>query len=702
VQPTQTNGSEKNKKSSSSPAQNYSEKRENKVTVRDEQNFQKKTSTHHQRQNSENLTSKDSNISLSSSGVNLASSNNEKTEQDGLVSNTAFQTNSKSLKSKTASNHANNTSVNDVEHSTSVSEPSTANISNIASSVNGIENPTTESKSPQATFSIPPHSNDLNETEAQKIWTGLFHELNKPSIDIKDVEGDGKDDYLKHRLQYLLKVSATVPISKTFVLGLLKEKLVIPRLKAVMASFTQKNDIASPFEIIVAIIVTWIWSNYRSLFEHAFEHTGRIDVDPRCKWIVKAAIESVTDEAVTKELNKLSILPSSSEGIKETSETIGDILYPIAILMSKALNRGLSINPEVNVVLPKYDILVDYLDRLREEALRLRSQERVLMANLVAKRIRMSEAFSNAYTSSMVRAGNALGYDDLGEIVQDEETSSFSMLPFDILSDSFEAWEDPYRPLDGYSSNLDNDELSKKAHARAMIQRSLKKLQDRHNIKGGTQTAGPYSDIPDEQSAYDIPVSPSPRPSPRSGVKRKLSSMSLVGESSIRGLDLAVSSVFNLCHFSAPFHWDKNSVACSPYGRHDRNLKFTSSPNIEVENREVKIPQSSEAIDWQSVASMFEDVVHVEKSSSRAHDDHHNVAVPLGSNIIAPFCRKRDGTMAPSDVDSDSDNEEDLDDDHILAAHTGVLDTIKEKFDTMMRIRQEYLDRSRRHSFGRN
>ena len=699
VQPTQTNGSGNNEKSSSSPAQNYSEKRENIITVRDEQNLQKKSSTHHQRQNGENLTSKESNISLSSSGANMASSTNEKTKQDSLVSNAAFQTNSKSLKSRTASNNANITSVNDAEHSTTISEPSTTNINKIASSVNGIENPTTDSKSPQATFSMPPHSNELNETEAQKIRKGLFHEINTPSTD-KDVGGGGKGDYIKHRLQYLLKASATVPISKTFVLGLLKEKLVVPRLKAVMASFTQKNGVASPFEIIVAIIVTWIWSNYRSLFENAFEHTGRIDVDPRCKWIVKAAIESVTDEAVTKELNKLSILPSSSEGMKETSETIGDILYPIAILMSKALNRGLSINPEVNTVLSNYDILVDYLDRLREEALRLRSQERVLMANLIAKRIRMSEAFSNAYTSSMVRAGNALGYDDLGEIVQDEETSSFSMLPFDILSDSFEAWEDPYRPLDGYSSNQDSDELSKKAHARAMIQRSLKKLQDRHNIKGGTQTAGPYSDVPDEQSAYDIPISPSPRPSPRSGVKRKLSSMSLVGESSIRGLDLAVSSVFNPGHFSAPFHWDKNSVACSPYGRHDRNLKFTSSPDIE--NREVKIPQSSEAIDWQSVASMFEDVVHVEKSSSRVHDDHHNVAVPLGSNIIAPFCRKCDGTMAPSDVDSDSDNEEDLDDDHILAAHTGVLDTIKEKFDTMMRIRQEYLDRSRRHSFGRH
>jgi hypothetical protein len=300
----------------------------------------------------------------------------------------------------------------------------------------------------------------------------------------------------------------------------------------------------------------------------------------------------------------------------------------------------------------------------------------------------------------MVRAGNALGYDDLSEIVQDEETSSFSMLPFDILSDPVEAWEDPCRPLDGYSSNLDSDELLKKAHARAMIQRSLKKLQDRHNIKGGTQTAGPYSDAPDEQSAYDVAASPPPRPSPRSGVKRKLSSMSLGGENSIRGLDAAVSSVFNPGHFSAPFHWGKNSFGCSPYGRHDQNLKFAASPNVVDEKREIQILQSSEAIDWQSVAAMFEDVVHIEKSSSKVHDDHHNVAVPLGSNIIAPFCRKFDSAMAPSDVDSDSDNE-DLDDDHILAAHTGVLDTIKEKFDTMMRIRQEYFDRSRRHSFGR-
>ena len=61
----------------------------------------------------------------------------------------------------------------------------------------------------------------------------------------------------------------------------------------------------------------------------------------------------------------------------------------------------------------------------------------------------MSEAFSNAYTSSMIRAGAALGYDDLGEIVQDDSTKCSSQMPFDILSDATGAWEDPCRSVGG-------------------------------------------------------------------------------------------------------------------------------------------------------------------------------------------------------------------------------------------------------------
>ena len=104
------------------------------------------------------------------------------------------------------------------------------------------------------------------------------------------------------------------------------------------------------------------------------------------------------------------------------------------------------------------------------------------------------------------------------------------------------------------------------------------------------------------------------------------------------------------------------------------------------------------------MAKYFEDVKPVEKPSASArakdHDDH-NVAVPLGSTIIAPFCRKiEDDSNLPSDDDSETE-EENFDDEHILSEHEKVLDTIKLRFDTMMRIRQECQDKSRRASFGR-
>ena len=388
----------------------------------------------------------------------------------------------------------------------------------------------------------------------------------------------------------------------------------------------------------------------------------------------------------------------------------------IAKLINTALSRGIRLSPSVNAAIPNIDSLVDHLDELRMKSLRVKCQERVLLASLISKRTRMSEAFSNSFTSSMVRAGAALGYDDLGEIVQNELTKSSSQMPFDILSDASGAWEDPCRPLGGYRSNLDSDELLKRAHARAMIQRSLKKLQDRHGIKGGTSSAGPYSDAPNDQAVYKGSPIPAQRPSPRSGSKRRSSFSTAEGTNAA-----ATAALYNPTHYSSPFIWDLDQAHNTPYGRSSGNISNRnrspsgvgrnlsklpgSAKRLKIskdgEEIETTIIQSTKAIEWSTIASMFENVKHVEKpsSSSKAKDhDDHNVAVPLGSKIVAPFCRKIEDL--PSDEESDSDDEI-FDDEHILSEHQNVLETIKEKFDTMMRIRQEYQDRSRKASFGR-
>lgn len=384
-------------------------------------------------------------------------------------------------------------------------------------------------------------------------------------------------------------------------------------------------------------------------------------------------------------------------------------------------------------ILPNLDSLVEHLDELRMCALRGRSQERALLASLVSRRSRMSEAFSHAYTSSMIRAGEALGYDELGETVQDETTKTSTLMPFDILGDTFGSWEDPCRPNAGFIGGLDSDELFKRAHARAIIQKSLKKLQHRHLIKGGTASAGPYADVqPSDQGKLTIKASSGvssispPKPSPRSvGTKRK-SSISGTTESH-------ASAIFNPNHHSAPFVWDTEDVENTPYGRSSEDFYMrTKRPGLSfsfqgvgiedqsntlnssesANNGSYRASKTTKEVEWSSVANLFSPVTINEKSSSRlldSHNHHHSVAVPAGSTIIAPYCRKfrvsksdSDSTTANknvytiSDNDDDTDTEEDLNDEKILESHQKVLNHIKEKFNVMMEVRQQIQERQRR------
>ena len=111
--------------------------------------------------------------------------------------------------------------------------------------------------------------------------------------------------------------------------------------------------------------------------------------------------------------------------------------------------------------------------------------------------------------------------------------------------------------------------------------------------------------------------------------------------------------------------------------------------------------RSTREIEWSNVARLFRPVMITEKSSRIV--DHHSVAVPAGSTIIAPFCRKvafhNTGTeelYTISDDDSDSDTEEEMDDEKILESHQEVLSHIREKFDAMILVRQQIQERQRR------
>lgn len=54
-------------------------------------------------------------------------------------------------------------------------------------------------------------------------------------------------------------------------------------------------------KVIAATILVYLWSQHEVSFQRAFAASGRIDVDPCCKWLIQAAIDAST-RALTIEI----------------------------------------------------------------------------------------------------------------------------------------------------------------------------------------------------------------------------------------------------------------------------------------------------------------------------------------------------------------------------------------------------------------
>lgn len=371
-----------------------------------------------------------------------------------------------------------------------------------------------------------------------------------------------------------------------------------------------------------------------------------------------------------------------------------------------------------------FDDLVDLLDEARMCALRSKCSERSLLATLVARSVTMSESFSHAYVSSMVRAGEALGHGELFELAQDEKTCTSTMIPYDIFSDEHGAWEDPCRLPHGFMPGLTGEDLMRRAHARAMIQKSLKKMQDRNNIRGGALNSGPYAEPAPSQStagsASNIGLGRGLQRTPSWSLKKK-SSFTFSGDATNPGSGSAPAksmTQYNPTHTSIPLFWDGDVVENTPYGKfvkgpRPRAFSMTKFPMIrggrggkrgrgsartadtptlptpataeDIADSEGAAVRSTEEVEWADVAEIFE-TVNLEGTPSvkKSRKLGHHRPSPHGSRkIIAPFCRRLEVPL-PKDDDEESDLDEDLRDEHILVRHREVLDAMKEKLDKVM------------------
>jgi len=599
-------------------------------------------------------------------------------------------------------------------------------------------------------FFIPQIPPEISSFEGKNIQEGLFHLsiVGKSSL----YDDDSHERYLvalrtkeniSFLLEYLLAVGAAVPIPKSMIYIPLKEKLNFPPLKAVLSNLGNSiGPLSAPKDILSAIITIWLWSNYKDCFESAFAKNGRIDVDPECKWLVQVAVNLVSEALLSKSFTSAPFKQSIDRNIsrKKTGRTVREnsnvnchqgnaFAAYTASFINQMLSQYVIINPEMDSVLPNIDSLVRHLDDLRMFALQARCQEQSLLASLMARWTNMSEYFSHVYTSSMVRAGEALGFESLCDIVQDEITMTSTLLPFDILSDSSGSWEDPCRPQSGFIHGLTAGELKRKAHARALIKNSLQIMQQ---VKGKFCKASPLLSSQDESgfpgasggNGGEPRTKATPISRSLSGVKRKLSSSGSYFD--ISGVPHRVSSsgamtLLNPSHFSSSLSWNNDLIENMPYGRHDQILResFSSDLNINLlgmfsniekskknrinsKARKHNWQRSTKELEWTHVATLFGSAQiggAIEKNSLKSKSKQINFEPAImGSNIFAPFCRKMNDSFLLYDSDSDSTSDEDIEDEVRLKKHQVVLDGMKQKLDDIMILRQQTPGKSRNKS----
>ncbi len=345
------------------------------------------------------------------------------------------------------------------------------------------------------------------------------------------------------------------------------------------------------------------------------------------------------------------------------------------------------------------DDLVELLDSLRTDALRAKTQERVLLAALVSRCGNMTEAFSNAYVSSIVRAGVALGHENVCEMGQDEMCRASTLLPYDYFHDNFGVWEEPCRPVAGYHAAVGGDELKRQAHARSLIQKSMMRLQNRLGLKGGITDGGPYFPIvsPLKTSTPLTQAAIPPLVKTPSGTLKRRGSYDNLGTPGPGEQDLT----FNPDHTVDPMPWDPNEVGNLPYGEHEfggkpvgifatekKSLPGEEDKDYHRASLAASYPSTQE-LEWEDVANMF-----FHGGSTRSIDINYDFDSQdqLGKKkIFAPFVRAYDFTSInqEKEAEGETNSDEEICDEMILQRHQKGLDEMKMKLDTALESRKQ-------------
>lgn len=160
-------------------------------------------------------------------------------------------------------------------------------------------------------------------------------------------------------VEYIVSVGTAVPIPRTMVLNLVKDRMNAPAFKnsGVCSIPAMSRD------VIVAVILLWLWRNQEESFQRAFSKSGRIDVDPECKWFVTAAVDRAVSalaaevtESSSRSNKPLATALLAHKNKNSTAQKGGEtdafsaistrIDLLAAAVVNKALNAGLVIDEE--------------------------------------------------------------------------------------------------------------------------------------------------------------------------------------------------------------------------------------------------------------------------------------------------------------------------------------------------------------------
>ncbi|KAL9183858.1 hypothetical protein ACHAXT_004714 [Thalassiosira profunda] len=520
-------------------------------------------------------------------------------------------------------------------------------------------------------FTVPTPPEGLSQEMAVLIAGAKFHEAHSISAE-KSEESEA------HLIEFLLSLGAALPVPREFIASTLAKKLSSPNYLLRLHEFVGSSSAASTArDVIVAIISIWLWTEHKDTLKESIVDVGESEADSKYKWLINVAIDKCLLALVGL---------FDSRPVRKPDGTAKDAPKneQVAAAVSQSLTQKVFIDSSADTSFPAVEDLLKLLDSLRKDALRAKTQERVLLAALASRCGTVTEAFSNSYVSSIVRAGVALGHETVCEMGQEEESKASTMLPYDFFHDDVGVWEEPCRPPAGFHSSVGGDILKKQAHARSVFQKSLKTLQNRHRLKGGVAEGGPY--YPSSSSKNKKASSPSTASSVPPLVRTPSGSLKRRGSSGA----LAETDMFDPDFVVAPMVWNPDDVANTPYGLHDIVSRPSKKMKLSDDQASPAIPyRSSDEIEWEEVANLF---VHGGSTGNIDISYDFDGASNLGKKkIIAPFVREIDWPnleLAEEEDESDSD-EEDISDEAILERHQEVLREMKIKLDAVLEARKQ-------------